>query len=203
MHCRHCGKENIVTANFCIACGKKLKGENAIDAKAGKSYFAETIILFVSIVLVIVFSTAEYDNLPLLTHEYVFSGLLLLITLVYILFDPKGFFCLFRIKPRLKPFIYITLAAPLLALMVIMLADLINSVFGFEQTAYYVDYLLNTSNMYLYGILCVAVLPGFIEEMLFRGILFNYLLKFTRPKIVILISSLLFAFVHFSVHQGL
>jgi uncharacterized protein len=131
-------------------------------------------------------------------HEYLFNGLLILTTIVFIAFDFKGFVKIFRFTPRVKPILQIIIGAPLLALLVIFLANFLNSVINNETSPYYVSYLVNTSNMYFYGLLFVSFLPGFVEEFLFRGILFNYLLRLTSPKITILISSILFSFIHFS-----
>ncbi|MEO6584450.1 MAG: type II CAAX endopeptidase family protein [Ferruginibacter sp.] len=44
----------------------------------------------------------------------------------------------------------------------------------------------------------IALLPAFIEELAFRGIIYNYIQQFTNEKWVVTITSFLFAFMHLS-----
>lgn len=53
----------------------------------------------------------------------------------------------------------------------------------------------------VYGIIGVAVMPAILEELIFRGILQKGLLRNTKPKIAILISSIFFMLMHLSVES--
>jgi len=199
MQCSRCGKDNFPDVSFCIECGLQLRGERIDYNDLNKKYFTQSIVLIVCIVLIILSSFRIVNSLPFLVHEYLYNGLLVLTTLVFVILDFNEFAKLFRFSPRLIPLLQILFGAPLLALLVIYIARYLNYAIGIETHSYYENYLLNTSNMYFYGILFVAFLPGFIEEFLFRGILFNHLLKLTKPKATILISGILFSFIHFSI----
>ncbi|MDR3317390.1 MAG: CPBP family intramembrane metalloprotease [Puniceicoccales bacterium] len=45
-----------------------------------------------------------------------------------------------------------------------------------------------------------SIILSFIEEWLFRGLIFKILLKYMRPLLAIIFSSLLFAYFHFRPH---
>ncbi len=197
MHCYKCGKENLPDASFCVECGNQFRGEKVDYYDVNKDHYVQTIGLFLCVVLIIV--TALVTHLPLLQHEFLFHGLLLGTIVAFAAKDFKGFAGLFRFTFHLKPILLIVCITPLLAAVVAIVAGFLNTAIGAETESLYVTYMLNTPNMYLYGIVFVAILPGLLEEFLFRGILFNHLLKLTTPRITILITGILFAFVHFSV----
>lgn len=197
MHCYKCGKENLPNASFCVECGNQFRGERIDYDDVNKNHYVQTILLFLCVVVIIV--SALITDLPLLQHEYLFNGLLLGTLVAFAALDFKGFAGLFRFTFNIKPVLQIIFATPLLAVVVVIVANILGTLTGVENESYYVGYLLNTPNMYLYGIVFVALLPGLLEEFLFRGILFNHLLKLTTPRITILITAVLFAFIHFSV----
>lgn len=198
MQCTKCGHINVAQIKFCINCGNQLSGDKIDSNDSNKKYFIQSICLFISIVFVIIFSIKGNNTISNLSSEYIFNSVLGFIIVLFLLFDYKNFFKLFYIKFRLKPLIQIFLIAPIFAFVVIIILRYISSITGINSEKYYEFYLYNTSNMYLYGLLFVSILPGLLEEMLFRGLLFNYLLRFTSPKTVILITSILFSFIHFS-----
>jgi uncharacterized protein len=197
MKCIKCGNDNLPDAFYCIECGNQIKGEKIDNEDLNKKHFVRSIILFLCLVIIIVFSI-RFADIPFLNHEYIFSGLLVLITLVFVFLDFKAFIKLFRFSWRLKPLLQIIIGAPILATLVVFLANNINNFTGYTHERIYVGYLLNTSNVFFWGLLFVSIIPGFFEEFLFRGVLFNHLLKLTNPKATILISGILFAFIHFS-----
>lgn len=51
-------------------------------------------------------------------------------------------------------------------------------------------------------ILCVGLLIPFIEEVIFRGVVFSRLRKITKLPVAIIIQALLFALIHFNVLQS-
>jgi membrane protease YdiL (CAAX protease family) len=82
-----------------------------------------------------------------------------------------------------------------MAVSVVVLGNFLNQVFELEFSEHFEVF---AGNSFLLGILFISFLPALLEETLFRGLLFNNLLRFTRPKNVILITGILFSFVHFS-----
>ena len=198
MQCYKCGYVNIPNTLFCNECGTQIRGEKIDHNDTNKKYFIQTIALFVCIVLIIVMSFEIVKELPLLSREYLFNGMLVFTTLIFAILDLRGFLKIFRFSFHLEPVLLIIIIAPLLALCVNYGANFLNHLIGKEVQDYYISYQENTSNVYLYGLIFVALMPGFIEEFLFRGILFNHLLKLTSPKSTIMVSSILFSFIHFS-----
>lgn len=51
---------------------------------------------------------------------------------------------------------------------------------------------------FILSVICFAILPALFEEILFRGILFNYYRQYGK-KAAVIISAILFAIMHFSV----
>jgi len=198
MHCSKCGKQNSPKVSFCIDCGNQLKGGKIDFDDSNKKYFTQSIVLFGIIVLIISASIRGISQ-PLIVSEIIFQSLFALVTIIFVLFDYKNFFKLFKLQLNLKPIIQIIVGAPVIAVLVVVLAHFINTLTDIPNSNYFDIFSSNTTNGYLYGLIFVSLLPGLVEEMLFRGILFNHLLRFSRPKITILISSILFSFIHFSV----
>jgi uncharacterized protein len=196
MQCFNCGKENIPKVAFCTECGTHLQGERIDYNDENKRYFIQTLVLFLCIVLIICLSLVT--DFSLLNHEFLFNSLLILITIIFAILDFERFKKLFRFTFHIKPVVQIIILAPILALVVNFIANHISLLFGLKVGRYFESFELYTSNMYVYGIVFIALAPAIIEELLFRGILFNLLLRFTSPKLTIILTGTLFAFIHFS-----
>lgn len=61
----------------------------------------------------------------------------------------------------------------------------------------------NLNSSFIYLILSVCIIAPIIEEVIFRGIILNGMLKRYNPSTAIIISSLLFALIHGNLHQGI
>lgn len=55
---------------------------------------------------------------------------------------------------------------------------------------------INTSGSFVTAVIVMCILPAVFEEVLFRGVVFNYFRQFGK-KAAVIISSLLFAIMHF------
>lgn len=74
---------------------------------------------------------------------------------------------------------------------------------GVRQNA--VQYLLNTAPypiLFIFTIIALVTIVPFLEEFLFRGLLQTWLRNYVGRIGAILISSIIFAFAHFSISQG-
>lgn len=58
------------------------------------------------------------------------------------------------------------------------------------------------SAYFLIGILCYGIITPIAEEILFRGIIYNYLKRFINMKMALFISAALFGFYHMNAVQG-
>ena len=54
---------------------------------------------------------------------------------------------------------------------------------------------------YIVVIISFAIVPAIVEELIYRGVVFNGLNKTYKPAVSILLSALIFALMHFGVHQ--
>jgi membrane protease YdiL (CAAX protease family) len=116
---------------------------------------------------------------------------------LFIVIEPKPFFDLLKPKFKLKPILLIIVVVILLCPFVGILARFINHLFFNHNIRYLYDY-ADSSHPVLYAYIFVSLIPGIVEEFMFRGIMFNALLHLTRPKITILITAVTFSFIHFS-----
>ena len=56
--------------------------------------------------------------------------------------------------------------------------------------------------LFILTALSFAVIIPFLEELIFRGLLLNYLKKFVNRHLAIIFSAMIFALFHFSDHRG-
>ena len=92
----------------------------------------------------------------------------------------------------------------LLAVLVIALQVLLEPLSVFVDTPEYLESLIEQmTNGGIISFFAIAVLPAFFEEYLFRGIILRGLLSKYAPSLAIIVSSLLFAIVHFNVFQAI
>ena len=60
---------------------------------------------------------------------------------------------------------------------------------------------VDNTNTFIWAILAVAVTPAIFEELIFRGILQKGMLRNSKPKTAIIVSSVLFMLMHLSVEN--
>ena len=196
MVCPHCGFENQSKATFCKECGTQIRGEKVDIHDVNRKYFVQTLVLFLVIILTISFSFVS--EFPGLQHEFIFSGIIILTTLVFALIDFKGFKSLFQFKFFLKPILLLPAIAIPLAVLVSIFVFVLNYVFTLDTTNYYRIFADATNRPLFYGIIFISLVPGIFEEFLFRGILFNHISRLSNVKSAIIVTGILFAFVHFA-----
>lgn len=101
-------------------------------------------------------------------------------------------------KPKWPLLITIFIVAPLFALLVSFIAQLINQgIFNESQTAYY-EHFIESPAPLTFAIISIALFPAIFEEIAFRGIVLSELSKVTRLKSAIIISTILFSLLHLS-----
>lgn len=134
----------------------------------------------------------------------------LVFLLVYIgmnLFKKKDFKIASRIKVKFdyKIFIPVIFLSAIIMLACVNMTGLFNHVAGFFTTKVSAESLgveMNNFWQFLLIVFLLAFLPAVCEELVFRGIIYNGLRqKFSTFKSV-LISSLMFALIHFSIYQS-
>lgn len=126
------------------------------------------------------------------------------IVVIFYLFNPGPINKLLKFnRPRKDLLLKIVLIAPLIAVLVSLTADLLNqSIFDRSQAAYYEVFIDSPAPLIL-SIISIGLFPAVFEELAFRGILFNELIKITSIKSAIIISAILFTIVHLSLISAL
>ena len=72
-----------------------------------------------------------------------------------------------------------------------------------ESTAYQNVVADQYSAHFLVGIICFGLITPIAEEILFRGIFFNYLKRFTKLKVAVIVSAFFFGAYHMNSVQGI
>lgn len=196
MKCPNCSNDNQGNALYCTDCGYQIRGERIDYEDKNKKYFIQTLILFLCLIIILV--TSNFIEISLLKHDFVFTGLLGLIVILFGLLNIKSFLTIFRFSIHYKLIIFLLLGAPILAIIISYFSRFISHLLGINTLLYSAYYNSISSNGMFYCILYVSIFPGIIEELLFRGILFNHLKRLTSLKSTIIITSVTFAFLHFS-----
>jgi len=196
MECKKCNTTNNNKANFCGACGTKLKLTYSIF-NYKKQINKISIFFFTLVVYNICISLIETDY-NYINTLFIDLGFIILVSIFYFI-DFKETNKLFQFKKLNNLILLIVcVALPLLASLVYYFTDFINQYF-FEliQMSYYEHFIYSPAPLLL-SIVSIALMPAIFEEIAFRGIIFNQLVKLTSLKSSILISAILFTILHFS-----
>jgi membrane protease YdiL (CAAX protease family) len=195
MKCPNCQQENRSKALFCSSCGKKIIADapQVYEKHIKKvSIFFFTLLAYIAIL--------HFTKLVTDFSSIVISDLLFI--LIVVIFFVINFS---NLKPylatrTLRPLTMIAViaCAVLFAFIVSGVADFLNkNLFDRTESAYYTHYLDSPSPLF-FAILSIGVVPAIFEEIAFRGILFNEFQMVTSTPAVILITSILFTLLHFS-----
>jgi len=196
MLCNNCQHKNQQKANFCGKCGSKI---NSPVATFDYNKYVKRIsfLFFVMLAYVTIINFLDFGT------NYIYTLLIDIlfgiIILIFYLIDPISINKLLRLK-RLKKHIIIKIMmiAPMVAALVSLIANFLNqSVFDRSQTTYY-EHFIDSPAPILFTIISIGLFPAIFEEVAFRGILFNDLVKITRVKSSIIISAILFTILHLS-----
>jgi len=196
MECKKCNVINNDKANFCGTCGTKLRLTYSI-LHYKKQINKISIFFFTLVIYNICISLIEtgYNYINTL---FIDLGFIILVSFFYFI-DFKETNKLFQFKKLNNLILLIVcVALPILASMVYFFTDFINQYF-FEliQMSYYEHFIYSPAPLLL-SIVSIALMPAIFEEITFRGIIFNQLVKLTSLKSSILISAILFTILHFS-----
>lgn len=196
MQCSTCHNHVPDHAIYCGKCGSKIEkpGDHSDYLKRIKKI---AVFFFVLLGYIAVLSFTSFGSHY--TETLILDLLFAAIILVFYLFNRKETNRLLRFdNPRWHVVLMIVLLAPMLALLVSFIADFLNeSIFDTSQNAYYQHFLSSPAPLTL-SIISIGLFPAIFEEIAFRGIIFNDLLKLTRLKSVIVISAILFTILHLS-----
>ncbi|MGL5575081.1 MAG: lysostaphin resistance A-like protein [Sarcina sp.] len=176
------------------------------DIEAGKTYirplniFLVLLIISVDILLVSLLEPQIFKIFKIIKIENeLFFNLFLFIIQMFVALISLNII-IFFIKDKIPDTNYASNSYALDFIYVILL--ILGFRFLYEGTIYQLKNLL-TIDFTVNSILLNCVYAPFIEEMMYRGIALNSLLKKYSDKIALLLSSLIFGIMHFSLFQSI
>lgn len=198
MKCPNCQYENRPNAIYCSHCGKRLD-EGVVPAEDEyKSHVNKVSLFFFTLlayIAVLNFTHLSSTTFGVMAGHAVFA----LIILTFFFLNYKSVLPLFSLR---------TIKLPVTAIVLLIAVGEAVAVYFFGN---YLNYALFDHSQEIYlqsfsgwpyplltSILFVGVFPAVFEELAFRGILFNELLKVTGTWAVIIVSSILFTILHLS-----
>lgn len=210
-HCEYCGKILDSSFYFCINCGKPYKDSEqtslqnvphntkySIKIDTIKSTFNFYWILFgiyFSLIILRILTGSELNDLGFSVISYFFLLIYAVVIIYFGKISIKAYFSWNKVHIRI---LFISLAV--LALLIIInfayhgfLRQIFDSI-SEEVNAY-----PNIYSSFAVDFLFICVLPAFIEEIFFRGIIQTNFESVIKGKNAILISSALFAITHFNI----
>lgn len=196
MECSKCQYQNPTKATFCGKCGNKLEiSSEGLDYN--KNVKKISIFFFALLAYIVTIHFIEFGNnyIQTLLIDLIFATIIL----IFYFIDSKTLNKLLKFnRPRRILLIIIVIIAPLFAMLVSFIADLLNqSIFDKNQIIYYEQFINSPAPIPL-SILSIGLFPAIFEEIAFRGIVFNELTKITGLKSTIIISAILFTILHLS-----
>lgn len=194
--CNHCFSLIHLDSNFCPRCGYSEKNTQKEIQKTNSKKAIIRLSLYY-LVLVLVIGTHAFVLTPGFETTVTVDVLISLFTLILAISCFKEIVPLYKINLKAKPLLVSLLIPIPFAFVVDYLITGINNFFDLYTTGYYGIYAF-TDHPILYSIVFVAIQPAIFEEMAFRGFMISDLLKFTNKKTVIIVTTILFGFVHFS-----
>lgn len=196
MVCSKCQYQNPTKATFCGKCGNKLEisSENFDYNKNVKKI---SIFFFILLTYIAIIHFIKFDS------NYIWTLLIDLIfatiIMIFYFINAKNLSNLLKFnRHRRKLLLIIIIIAPLFAMLVSFIANLLNqSIFDKNQIIYYEQFINSPAPIAL-SILSIGIIPAIFEEIAFRGIVFNELIGITGLKSTIIISAILFTILHLS-----
>ncbi len=197
MQCSYCEYQNPQKANYCSKCGKKIHiivESNDYNKHIKKISFLVFALLAYLILVNFVHIGEGYINKLLINMAFA------VIILIFYFIDLAQINKLFRFsKPNKSLLIKIIILAPLFAVLVSYIANLLNQNFSEINYVTYYERFSDFPAPFIFAVILVGIFPAIFEEIAFRGVVFNELSRITGLKSSIIISSILFTILHLSV----
>ncbi len=196
MTCKNCQNRITQNAVFCGKCGAKKE-----DTKSTSDYNQHikkvAIIFFTLVTYITILNLSEITNNK--TNSIINDVIFSVIVLIFAFYDRKTIKRIIQ-KPKgnKKLILYIVIIAPIFAFLVHHFADLLNEHLFHQMKISDVQQTSFSIFNFSISILSIAIFPAIFEELAFRGVIFEELTKIANLKIAIIISSILFAILHFS-----
>jgi len=201
MKCPNCFKENSERFNFCKNCGTRL------HRVLGSNPFYIT--LKVVTLFFIVFGTNlifKFFSTELPSSVSIFIAVTFISTVIFLLFlNVKSLIGLLIFKDlHVRSLIISSLTFCLLGVLVHLFSE---TLFDFlNNTSFRINFKLNyldSPSLSVVDIIVYVIFMPFIEEIIFRGLIFNEVKRMSSEKNTIIITAMLFSLSHVSLISNL
>lgn len=137
-------------------------------------------------------STIDYQNK---LNNFINSNALLIIIITMILFVPI-FYNVFKKYKRKSSFKFKDIFIPILfGISISLIFNIL--LFNINNIIYFTDKFELSNLNVITQLICSGICGPILEELLFRGIVYNKLKEFNKPIIAIIITSIIFGLMHF------
>jgi len=198
-NCFSCNSPIETAHTYCSNCGKRQdeKYSAVYNEKfvAGRLYAILAFYLLQLIVCVVAHFADYFDTYP---NHLILDISTFIITLLFFILNFKYVAPLLTFRNvKLKTVLIVISLACFASVGVSYLVDLTNT-FIFNEEYTYVYAYRNTDNKLLWMLLTSALMPAIDEEIAFRGVFYQQLKSFLKPKQLVWVTSILFTTIHLS-----
>jgi uncharacterized protein len=193
--CAGCAKVLVTTARFCPDCGTERP-----DTGTPTGTWSDTIRFLWAAGLIIAYILATHIGAGWTDYQAVLAvdaGFLLLVCGVAVFFHKE-------LRPTTRPrrltldrFLTYLIAQLAITCLALFGTTWLSHALGLEELSYTWVFRLSPAPL-LFSLLSTAVMPAVTEELAFRGILFGQLERLSGTASAVIVTGILFAFVHFS-----
>ncbi|MGB6268616.1 MAG: type II CAAX endopeptidase family protein [Olleya sp.] len=195
--CKHCNTNFEIDVRFCSQCGQSIiKAVNTKKIQSINTVISFYVVMLLFIAIVYYVDTAFPFNFQAdLGVEISFA----LIVIAFALLDLKPILKLYTFKTLNLKLIGFAVLTPIITSLVVYFSiEFIGYLFSMEESANYFESYLYLEYPLFWSIIFIAITPPIIEELAFRGVLFNKLKEVTSSRLTIIATAFLFALIHFS-----
>lgn len=196
MVCKTCNTPLESAVNYCPNCGASIHKKTQKERNEPLNL---VIAFYVVMLVFLVINFFLYQEDSSLIQDIATESIFALLIVGFTFFDFKNIIKLYRFPTiSILPLLGY-LAIPFVSAFVVYYAvEFINILVSDETYNYYLGY-VDYPNPMFWAILFIAIFPPVFEELGFRGFLYNQLHKITSTKVTIILTSFIFALVHFSI----
>jgi len=196
--CKSCNEALSINARFCNKCGTRAEHtQKSAEFNYSKRLslvfgFYFTLLLLVSVIRLTDWGAELFSQLAAdITYA--------VITIGFVIQNFSEIKNLIRLPTiNWKILVTVVCSAIVFGWIVSIVSNFLNqSLFDQIGSKYYYSY-IDSDYPLLWTVISVAVFPAIFEELGFRGVLFNHIIKISNANAAIIISSLLFTVMHLS-----
>lgn len=200
--CKNCNYIFETEVKFCSQCGQAVvKNVSSTKLKKVATIIGFYVAMLVYMLLVYYVETTFPNNLE---AEIIVVIGFACIVLGFASFDLKPVLQLYNNKAiKFKHIVFAVIAPVVTSFVVYFFIRFINSLVAEGASVNYFQEYLYLDYPLFWATFFIALMPAVIEELAFRGVLFNALKEVTTTRLTIIATAFLFAVIHFSIFSFL